>query len=73
MRRTLDDHPVVERIRQELGEIEMDVLTSYTLADFVRDAHQHGAVQLRGGYLSDEGGCVMGAGFLSAFARGYIQ
>lgn len=72
MNKTITDHPAVEQIKKELAEIELDVTTSYTLADAIREGAKHTGQQFSG-WIQDENSCALGAGLLSAVARGYIQ
>lgn len=65
-------HPAIERLRETLGEIELDVLTSYTLADAIREGSSV-TTQKRGGWVEGESACALGAGFLAAKARGYVK
>lgn len=65
-------HPAIERLRAELGEIELDVLTSYTLADAIREGASVTS-QIRGGWVEGDAACALGAGFLAAKARGYVK
>lgn len=67
-----DTHPAIERLREELGNIEMDVLTSYTLADAIREGSTVTA-QKHGGWIEGQQACALGAGYLAAKARGYIE
>ena len=67
---TIIEHPAVEKIKAELAAIELDVTTSFTLADAVREGAQH-TVQATGTWVEQESSCALGAGLLSAVARGY--
>ncbi len=64
------DHPAVEKIKAELAEIELDVATSFTLADAIREGAQH-TEQATGKWVGPSNSCALGAGLLSAVARGY--
>ncbi len=66
------EHPAIRRLRDELDEIGMDVLTSYTLADAVREGS--GVTrQATGSYVKEDSSCVLGAAFIAAKARGYVS
>jgi hypothetical protein len=60
----------VEELRAELGEIEMDVLTSYTLADAIRE----GSTVTTQAYNWGDGetACALTATVVAAKARGYV-
>jgi hypothetical protein len=60
----------VEELRAELGEIEMDVLTSYTLADAIRE----GSTVTTQAYNWGDGetACALTAAVVAAKARGYV-
>jgi hypothetical protein len=66
------DHPAVEALRAQLAEIEMDVLTSYTLADAIREGSSVTG-QNRGDWVTEDNACALGAGYLAAKARGYVK
>jgi len=57
-------------LRRMLGEIELDVLTSYTLADAIREG---GRVtdQAVGTWGAGDNACAMSAAVIAAEARGY--
>lgn len=64
-------HPAVEQLQKTLGEIELDVMTSYTLADAIRE----GATvtgQKVGGWIDESTSCGLGAAYLAAQARGFV-
>lgn len=66
------DHPAVEAIKADLALIELDVTTSFTLADAMREGAQHTS-QLTGNYITAGASCGWGAAVLSATARGYLK
>ena len=66
------NHPAVDKLRQELGTIEMNVLTQYTLADAIREGSTVTG-QKFGGWVEGERACALGAGFIAATARGYLS
>ena len=62
---------LTETLRSELGEIEMGVLTNYTLADAIREgckvseqAHNWG---------DGDTACALSAAVIAAHARGFMQ
>ena len=59
-----------EEIISELGKIEMDVLTGFTLADAIRE----GSTVTTQAYNWGQGetACALSAGYLAALARGYV-
>lgn len=57
--------------REALGAIELDVTTGFTLADAMREGSNYTGQQV-GGWIVGENACALGAGFLSASARGYV-
>lgn len=61
----------VEQLKEELGSIEMDVLTNYTLADAIRE----GSTVTDQAYNWGNGmnACALTAGYLAARARGYAE
>lgn len=65
-------HPAIERIKADLAVIELDVTTSFTLADAIREGAGV-TTQLTGGYIDGDNACGLGAAYLSARARGYIR
>jgi hypothetical protein len=65
-------HPAIERLRETLSGIEMDVLTSYTLADAIREGASV-TDQKRHGWVDQSSACALGAGYLAARARGYVS
>ena len=72
MKYKLNDHPAVEEIMADLASIELDVLTSFTLADAIREGAQH-TTQITGSWITEGQSCALGAGLLSAVARGYAK
>jgi hypothetical protein len=65
-------HPAIERLRETLADIELDVLTSYTLADAIREGSSV-TDQKRHGWVDQSSACALGAGYLAARARGYVS
>lgn len=66
----------VEKLRtqleQELGEIELKVIGNYTLADAIREgAGVTGKKE--GGWIEDGEACALGAAWIAAKARGYVE
>ncbi len=65
------DHPALDKIKADLAEIGLDVFTSYTVADAMREGAKH-TEQKHGGWVDPARSCGLGAVWLSAKARGYI-
>lgn len=61
----------VEKMREVLGEIEMGVLTSFTLADAIREGSKV-TEQAVGSWGDGESACAMTASVVAAKARGYM-
>ena len=61
----------VDEIRQMLGDIEMDVLTEYTLADAIREGSKVSTQSY--GWGAGEQMCAMHAAVAAALARGYMN
>lgn len=64
-------HPVIDELRAELGEIELNVLTGFTLADAIR-AGAGKTEQVTGSYVRGRMSCALGAAYLAARAHGYV-
>jgi hypothetical protein len=64
--------PAVEKLRAELGEIEMDVLTKYTLSDAIRSGSKV-TEQQTGGFGQGVTACALSAARVDASVRGYVQ
>ena len=63
---------VIQTIREELAELELEVLTGYTLADAIREGAGHTS-KLEGGWIQGDSACALGAAYLSAKARSYAS
>lgn len=63
---TLDNHPVIDKMRRELEEIE-EKATKYTLADAIREGSRH-TKQLKDWYDNDSA-CAMSAAAMAVRAR----
>lgn len=61
----------VDELREMLGGIEMDVLTSYTLADAMREGSKV-SEQSVGTWGQGETMCALHAAVTSAAARGFL-
>lgn len=71
MKETLDI-PAIDTLREQLADIELDVLTSYTLADAIREGS--GVTDQKfGGWVTGDTACALGAGWIAAKARGYVS
>lgn len=76
---TTDIAPVVAlreklgtELEQELGEIELKVTTSYTLADAIREGA--GVTnKLEGSFIQGGEACALGAAWIAGKARGYLK
>lgn len=60
-----------EQLKAELGEIELEVTTGYTLADAIREGSSV-TKQAVGSWGTGETACALSAALISAKARGYI-
>lgn len=58
-----------DELRAVLSEIEMDVLTNYTLADAIREGSS--VTEQTGGWGNGETACALTAAVVAAKARGY--
>lgn len=61
----------VERLKQVLGDIEVKVLTGYTLADAIREGASV-TEPTSGAWIAGDRACALGAGWVAAKARGYV-
>jgi hypothetical protein len=61
----------IEHLRETLGEIELGVLTSYTLADAIREGSSVTG-QKTGGWGDGHSACALTAGYIAAKARNYV-
>lgn len=59
-----------EKLKQELGEIELKVETSYTLADAIREGSL--VTTQADGWGEGETACAMSAAVIAARRRGYL-
>lgn len=69
--RTVTTEQVIEELAETLGEIEMDVLTGFTLADAIREGCTV-TDQAVGTFGTGRQACALSAARISAKARGYI-
>lgn len=60
----------VNELREMLGEIELDVTTSYTLADAIREGSK--VSEQANGWGQGDTMCAMHAAVAAAAARGYM-
>lgn len=63
--------PEVETLRADLRAIELDVTTSYTLADAIREGGQVTS-KATGAFYKPGEACAMTAAVIAATARGYV-
>lgn len=68
---TPTEHPAIDRIMADLAAIELDVTTSFTLADAMREGSSVTSKR-EGGWVDGNQACALGAAYLSARARGYV-
>lgn len=59
-------------LEAELGEIELKVATSYTLADAIREGESVTGQKV-GGWIEGGESCALGAAWIAAKARGYVR
>lgn len=62
----------VDELKAELGEIEMKVLTSYTLADAMREGCLITKQEIGGWTNEEDTACALSSAVISARARGFI-
>lgn len=60
----------VEELKATLGEIEMKVMTEYTLADAIREGSSVTTQEY--GWGNGETACALTAAVISAKSRGYL-
>lgn len=60
-----------DELRKTLGEIELDVTTSYTLADAIREGASVSTQEY--GWGNGESACALTAAVIASKARGYIK
>ena len=60
----------VDELKEMLGEIEMDVLTNFTLADAIREGSSVTTQAV--GWGNGETACALTGAVISAKARGYV-
>lgn len=61
----------LKALRQDLGAIELEVTTSYTLADAIREGCQV-TEQEHGGFGNGATACAMTAAVVAARSRGFM-
>lgn len=71
MKRTLEKVDELREMLPDLGDVEMDVTTSYTLADAIREGSM--VSKQANGWGSGENMCAMHAAVTAAYARGYME
>lgn len=62
----------VERLKAELALIEEKVVTSYGLADAIREGASV-TNKLEGAWVRGESACALGAAWVAAKARGFVS
>ncbi len=58
-------------LRKELGEIELDVIGNYTLADAIREGSKV-TEHCQDGWGNGANACALSAAVISAKSRGYV-
>lgn len=65
------NHPAIDRLKQQIDEVGLRVLTGYTLADAIREGC--GVTEKSEGAWGNEGNaCALSTAFIAARARGYL-
>lgn len=59
-------------LEAELSEIELKVTTDYTLADAIREGASVSGQRV-GGWIDNGQSCALGAAWIAAKARGYVE
>lgn len=62
----------VEKLKAELALIEEKVVTGYSLADAIREGAGVSGQKI-GGWIEDGESCALGAAWIAAKARGYVD
>lgn len=62
---------LTEILKSDLGEIEMNVLTNYTLADAIREGSK--VTDQAYAWGNGDTACAMSAAVIAATARGFIK
>ncbi len=68
----IENHPAIDKLKQDLGEIELTVTTGYTLADAIREGSSV-TDQAHGAFRQGDNVCALSAGLIAAKARGYAN
>lgn len=72
MNTELELHPGIDKLREELGAIEMDVLTGYTLADAIREGSSV-SDKATNAWTGENGeACALSAAVIACKARGRL-
>lgn len=71
MQRTIEKSEELREILSEMDDIEMEVLTSYTLADAIREGSTV-SDQAKHGWGDGDQQCAMHAAVTAALARHYL-
>lgn len=69
---TRPDIAPVEQLKSELALIEEKVVTGYSLADAIREGAGVTG-KLEGGWIQGGEACALGAAWVAAKARGYVD
>lgn len=62
----------IDELSKELSNIELEVMTTYSLADAIREGSKT-TTQEVGAWGSNGSACALHAGIISAVARGYME
>lgn len=71
MARIIIESPAVEEIARTIDEIGLQIATNFTLADAIREGADH-TDQATGLWIKGGDACALGAGAISARARGFL-
>lgn len=66
------EHPAIAALRQQIDVIGLGVLTGYTLADAMREGSTVTGQKV-GGWVDSDNACGIGAAYLAAKARGFVE
>jgi hypothetical protein len=67
----ITEHPAVDRLKEDLAQIEEKVVLGYTLADAIREGSTVTGQKIGGWYTETEA-CALSAAHIAAQARGLL-